>query len=159
MPNCTPSLIASQSRNPRRRTATPVVSVNRARPNMGHTWIPNCPSYLLPIPNHLDSQHLSVAEKRVLNLRLGRRLAGEPLMPLDKHEAAVFRLVTRIEDQYPRSPFATVYRSLLTINRAQGKSLMQQGRSHSPCELDILGISIEKGGASVLTDGFLVCGN
>ena len=50
MPNCTPSLIASQSRNPRRRTATPVVSLNRARPNMGHTWTPNCPTYFLPIP-------------------------------------------------------------------------------------------------------------
>ena len=50
MPNCTPSLIASQSRNPRRRTSTPVVSLNRARPNMGHTWTPNCPTYFLPIP-------------------------------------------------------------------------------------------------------------
>jgi len=50
MPNCTPSLIASQSRHPRRRTATPVVSLNRARPNMGHTWTPNCPIYFLPIP-------------------------------------------------------------------------------------------------------------
>ena len=76
MPNCTPSWIASQSRkqrlpwskagcdssiktissNPRRRTATPVVSLNRARPNMGHTWTPNCPIYLLPIPNHQTSR-------------------------------------------------------------------------------------------------------
>ena len=50
MPNCTPSVIASQSRKPRRRTATPMVPLNRARPNMGHTWTPNCPIYLLPIP-------------------------------------------------------------------------------------------------------------
>ena len=50
MPNYTPSSIASQSRHPRRRTATPVVSLNRARPNMGHTWTPNCPIYFLPIP-------------------------------------------------------------------------------------------------------------
>ena len=50
MPNCTPSLIASQLQNPQRRTSTPVVSLNRARPNMGHTWTPNCPTYLLPIP-------------------------------------------------------------------------------------------------------------
>jgi hypothetical protein len=34
----------------RLRTATPVVSLNRARPNMGHTWTPNCPTYFLPIP-------------------------------------------------------------------------------------------------------------
>ncbi|MCH8218193.1 MAG: BrnA antitoxin family protein [Planctomycetes bacterium] len=53
MPNCTPSLIASQLQNPRRRTATPVVSLNRARPNIGHTWTPNCPTYFLPIPKYL----------------------------------------------------------------------------------------------------------
>ncbi len=50
MPNCTPYLTASQSRNPRRRTATPVVLLNRSRPNMGHTWTRNFPTYLLPIP-------------------------------------------------------------------------------------------------------------
>ncbi len=64
MPNCTPSWIASQSQNPRRRrTATPVVSLRKLGrdsllkdcppslflPNMGHTWTPNCPTYLLPI--------------------------------------------------------------------------------------------------------------
>ena len=27
-----------------------MVSLNRARPNMGHTWTPNCPTYFLPIP-------------------------------------------------------------------------------------------------------------
>ena len=64
MPNCTPSWIASQSQNPRRRTATPVVSLRTLGrdsllkdcppslflPNMGHTWTPNCPTYFLPIP-------------------------------------------------------------------------------------------------------------
>lgn len=109
--------------------------------------------------NHLDSEHLSVAEKRILNARLARRLAGEPLASADEHEAAVFRLVARIEEQYPRPTYGNVYRSLLAINRAQGKSLMQQGHLGSHEALDVLGISIEKGGTSVLADGFLVCGN
>ena len=45
--------------NPRRRTATPVVSLNRARPNIGHTWTPNCPTYFLPIPKPVERPLLS----------------------------------------------------------------------------------------------------
>ena len=62
MPSCTPSWIASQSQYPRRRTATPVVSLRKPgrdsllkdcppslfRPNMGHTWTPKGPTYFLP---------------------------------------------------------------------------------------------------------------
>ena len=69
MPNCTPSWIASQSRNPRSRTATPVVSLNRARPNMGHTWTSNCPIYLLPIPNHYDLSSLMAGKVHALLTR------------------------------------------------------------------------------------------
>ena len=29
-----------------------MVSLNRARPNIGHTWTPNCPTYFLPIPKY-----------------------------------------------------------------------------------------------------------
>ena len=69
MPNCTPSLIASQSRDPRRRTATPVVSLIRARPNMGHTWTPNCPIYFLPIPLRTWCQPSPAAGRRRPTLR------------------------------------------------------------------------------------------
>jgi len=49
-PNCTPSLIVSQSQNQRRRTATPVVSLNRSRPNLKHTWSPNSGIYFVHSP-------------------------------------------------------------------------------------------------------------
>ena len=45
----------------------------------------------------------------------------------------------------------------LAINRAQCRSLDQHG-SRSPYETDILGISLAKGGSSVLADGYLVAG-
>ena len=50
MPNCTPSLIASQSRNPRRRTATAEVSLNRARSNMGLHLDPKLSNLFLADP-------------------------------------------------------------------------------------------------------------
>ena len=59
MPNCTSSLIASQSRNPRHRIAMPVVWLNRTRPNPRHTWPPNCPTYFLPIPKYRKTTTLT----------------------------------------------------------------------------------------------------
>ena len=51
-----------------------------------------------------------------------------------------------------------MFESLLAIHRAQEKSLrLLRGRA-SPYEVDVLGISFEKGGASVLADGYLVAG-
>ena len=81
MPNCTPSLIASQSRDPRRRTATPVVSLIRARPNMGTTWTPNCPIYFLPIPMCRVDERLGAGGRRVCvdqgcGIRRGSRAGG-----------------------------------------------------------------------------------
>jgi hypothetical protein len=64
-----------------------------------------------------------------------------------------------IEKEYKRNVFPSVYQSLLLIFNAQMKSLFQQGIQKLPYEVDILGHSIEKGGTSVLADGFLVNGN
>ena len=100
MPNCTPSLIASRSRHPRRRTATPVVSLRmlgRDRllkdcppslflPNMGNTWTPNCPPYFLPIPK-VDSSRISgTAMDVVLGFvgKLARRPESEQFFRLAK---------------------------------------------------------------------------
>ena len=99
MPNCTPSLIASQSRNPRRRTATPVVSLNRARPNMGHTWTPNCPTYFLPIPMNSRMSRvmiLHVACSRILRqfrapTQNDRRTESERFVPLARKAKQAIR--------------------------------------------------------------------
>ena len=43
--------------------------------------------------------------------------------------------------------------------RAQCRSLELLHRTASPYEVDVLGISLEKGGTSVLADGYLVAGS
>ena len=63
-----------------------------------------------------------------------------------------------IEKQYDRSHFPGVYQSLLAIFNAQLKSLTQQRNECLPHEIDILDLSFEKGGTSVLADGFLLNG-
>ena len=61
-----------------------------------------------------------------------------------------------IEGEHPRDVCPDVYESLLAIARAQMKSLRQQRRSLSPYETDLLALSLEKGGTSVLADAYLV---
>jgi hypothetical protein len=48
---------------------------------------------------------------------------------------------------------------LLAIHRAQVKSVRLVSRNASPYEVDVLGIGLEKGGTSVLADGYLVAGD
>ncbi len=107
--------------------------------------------------NYLDDTRRSPAEKADFNRRLARRLAGQRLATVHPHEADVYRLVEMIEAQYARRDHSEIYASLLAIHRAQTESLEQHGR-RSPYEVDVLGLSVAKGGASVLADGYLVAG-
>ena len=107
--------------------------------------------------NPLDATELDDATKRARTERLARRLRGARLEPADENEHRVSQLVGMIEGQYPRNDFPAVYLGLLAINRAQCRSLDQHG-CRSPYETDILGISLAKGGSSVLADGYLVAG-
>ena len=70
----------------------------------------------------------------------------------------MFRLVEMIEGQYPRPVFPDVYLGLLAIHRGQCRSLDQQGGA-SRGDIDVLSISLAKGGSSVLADGYLVAGS
>jgi hypothetical protein len=58
-----------------------------------------------------------------------------------------------------REKYSNVFESIISIHNGQCKSLNQQSRLSSPYENDILAISAEKGGTSVLADAYLVCGN
>jgi hypothetical protein len=62
-----------------------------------------------------------------------------------------------IEKQYSRLDYPLVFESLLDIHRAQSQSLKLFRRS-TPGLVDVLGLSFDKGGNSVLADGYLVCG-
>ncbi len=61
-----------------------------------------------------------------------------------------------IESEFPRTSFPLVWEGLLVIHRAQEESIRLQRPQVSPYEVDVLGISFAKGGASVLADGYLV---
>jgi hypothetical protein len=68
------------------------------------------------------------------------------------------QLVDRIEQEFPRCAFADVYESLLAIHGGQVRSLSQQ-RGLELSDDELLAISLEKGGSSVLADLYLVAGS
>ena len=109
--------------------------------------------------NYLDTATVSAAKKRHVNHRFERRLAGERLEAETSYENKLFRLVDIIEEQFARSQYPMVYTSLLGIHAAQDKSLLQQKNNLSGSRENILDISVEKGGTSVLADACLVKGS
>lgn len=108
--------------------------------------------------NRLDDPALSAQAKRAFCRRLEQRLEGIDVpLPEDDGEAAVFRLIDKIEAALPRARHPGVYQSLLAIHRAQTRSLAQQDQTL--CEAELLWLSVAKGGSSVLADGYLVAGD
>ncbi len=108
--------------------------------------------------NYLDSIEVNKDKKIEFNNRFTKRLGGEKIIANNYHEEQVYRLVQLIEDDFDRENYPEVYRSLNLIHSAQINSLRQQEYNSIPYEKDILGISIEKGGASVIADGNLIRG-
>ena len=143
---------------------------------MRNVWTMNCLQLLLGLPiqltpavfaysmlypytdNYLDDPAIAEADKRAFNERFGRRLSGERVTPAGPLESKVDLMVGLIEGQFPRSQFPQVHGSLLAIHQAQIQSVQLMRRHVSPYEVDVLGISLEKGGTSVLADGYLVAG-
>lgn len=108
--------------------------------------------------NFLDTGSVSETQKHDINSRLEKRLAGERVISETPLENRLFRLVEMIEGQYDRKLFPMVYESLLGIHGAQVRSMLQDIVSPLPFE-EIKDISAEKGGCSVLADGYLVKGS
>ncbi len=108
--------------------------------------------------NYLDDPQVSPATKKAFNERFRRRLTGETVTPANPQEEQINRLIGMIEDQYERRQYPRVWESLLAIHAAQARSLKLVAPGASPYEADVLGITFEKGGTSVLADGYLVSG-
>lgn len=108
--------------------------------------------------NYLDDSRIPIEEKKSFNIRFRRRLMGEMFIPANTHERTINSLIQMIESEWDRKDYPCVYQSLLAIHSAQGKSLDLVASTFSPYEKDILGISFEKGGTSVLADGYLAAG-
>ncbi|MEO1815767.1 MAG: hypothetical protein ABGU93_09290 [Acetobacterium sp.] len=108
--------------------------------------------------NYLDDPEVSFEDKQQVSKRFRLRLEGEQIEADNAYEADLFNFVGMIESQYTRTGFKELYESLLAIHDAQYNSVMQHNEMTSPYERDALGISAEKGGASVLADAYLVNG-
>lgn len=129
--------------------------------NIKVEYTPSIFAYSMLYPytdNYLDNPLISLQDKKSINERFKLRLEGEKIKAGNSYEEDLFKLVSIIEHQYPRDCHREVYESLLCIHDAQCTSLMQQKGPASPYERDILGISTEKGGTSVLSDAYLVNG-
>jgi hypothetical protein len=109
--------------------------------------------------NYLDDPHIGEEAKRQFNRRFAQRLEGENVAPLNEREERIFRLVGMVESQFERRHNPLVYDSLLAIHKAQNRSLVLLQGDASPYAVDVLGICFEKGGTSVLADGYLVAGD
>ena len=108
--------------------------------------------------NYLDSTEIDINKKIEFNNRFTKKLRGENITAENYHEDKVYKLVELIEDEFERRKYPEVYNSLRLIHSGQINSLRQQENESIPYEKDILGISIEKGGASVIADGNLIRG-
>jgi len=109
--------------------------------------------------NYLDDPSIPLETKRGFNQRFWNRLAGLPAAPAAGPEERIWDLVGMVEGQYDRSRWPQVYESLLAIHAAQDRSLRLLRAGAAPYEVNVLRISFEKGGASVLADGYLVTGS
>ena len=106
--------------------------------------------------NYLDDETVAPELKRAFSQRFAQRLRGEDVLPTNPQEARIFAMVELIEEEHDRQQYPEVYESLLAIHRSQTKSLRLLTSDTAPYEIDVLGIALEKGGASVVADGYLV---
>ncbi len=108
--------------------------------------------------NYMDDPAAPPEAKLSFSARFGRRLEGHPTAPANDREAAIWRLVGMIEEQYPRAEWPRVFASLLDIHHAQENSIRLLRGAPSTEEAVVLRLSFEKGGASVLADAYLAAG-
>jgi len=109
--------------------------------------------------NYMDDPAIAREAKLSFSERFRRRLAGDPVLPANEREAAIWRLVGLIESQYSRADTPQVFDSLLAIHRAQEESLRLLRRGRPAGAVDVLALSFAKGGSSVLADAYLAGGS
>jgi hypothetical protein len=125
------------------------------------TLTPSGFAYSLLYPytdNYLDDPHVPKETKKDFVHALGRRLAGESVKLTSRPLRVPFELIRMIEGEYPRSTYLEVFESLLAIHHAQVDALAQHGGSRPLSTGEILTMSVEKGGTSVLADGYVAGG-
>ncbi len=109
--------------------------------------------------NYLDDPATSLGAKLAFSNRFRQRLDGYTVAPFNDREATIWRLLEIVEEQYPRAAWPEVYASLLAIHRAQENSVSMLRFGPSLADVNVLKLSFEKGGASVLADAYLAAGS
>jgi hypothetical protein len=109
--------------------------------------------------NYLDDPNITREEKVGFSARFGGRLKGEAVEAANSREAAIWRLIGLIEEEFPRAAWPQVFEGLLAIHRAQEKSIRLLRHGLNTQGIDVLTLSFEKGGTSVLADGILAAGS
>lgn len=107
--------------------------------------------------NYLDDPSITKEQKCSFNSGLGLRLRGESVKSSNLHEENIFNLLFMIEEEYPRRRYPQVYDALIAIHNAQCKSLRLFNKDELSYD-EILELSFDKGGTSVLADGYFVSG-
>ncbi len=116
-------------------------------------------SMLYPYSDNVnDDAGACLEDKLGMNYNFKQWLEGEAPPYRNETERKIYSLVKMIEKQFDRKKFPGVFQSLLGIFNAQIKSLIQQKQHQADDSADILDISFEKGGTSVLADGYLIQG-
>lgn len=105
--------------------------------------------------NCLDGQAETRRGKQALLQWLFLQLSGQPEAACDPHQAAIAALLGMIRKEHHRSRRPEVHQSLLAIHHAQKRSMYLCGMKSGKTEHALIPLTIEKGGASVLADGFL----
>ncbi len=108
--------------------------------------------------NILDNPAVTPGEKISFGEWFLSVLKNENPPQQNEQERRIRDLISLVERQFPRKEYPAVYESMLGIHAAQSRSQGLMRSSISPYEADVLGLSFEKGGASVLGDGYLVAG-
>jgi hypothetical protein len=122
---------------------------------------PSILAYSLMYPytdNYLDRADIPREAKAQFSARFRERLRGDVPPPANEREAALWLLVAMVEAEYPREIYPQVHESLLAIHAAQERSIVQLKNGGRATDADVLDISCEKGGTSVLADAFLARG-
>jgi len=109
--------------------------------------------------NYLDDPSVSYQEKQEFCIRFGQRLKGEEVQARNEQERKIFRMIELIEAHWDRARYPKVYESLLGIHDAQTRSTRLITKSAELDFNDIFSICVQKGGMSVVADGYLIFGD
>lgn len=109
--------------------------------------------------NFVDDPKVSLEEKKTFSMHLLKKLKGENINYANELEKIIFTLIEMIEGEYDRECYPQIYDSLLEIHKAQVNSLSAQYNQTGFSKEELVMVNAQKGGASVLADGYLIAGN